>query len=244
MSATPDPAGTRRIVLLVVAVAALVAAYVAFDLGRFLSLGYFKAHQAAINAYFDAHPLRTAALFALLYIAVTSLSIPGTALLTLAAGAIFGVLAGTLLVSFSSALGATIAFLSSRFFLRAWVRRHFGAHLAAFNRGFERDGAFYLVSLGMIPIFPYFVINLVMGLTPIRVSTFYWASQAGMLLETILVVNAGTQIAQIDSLYGLLSPTLIASLALLGIVPLVVKKILTHEKMPQRWRRTDNNNRP
>ena len=219
-------------------VAALLAAFLVFDLGHYLSLGYFKSHQAHINAYFDAHPLRTAALFALLYITVTGLSIPGTALLTLSAGAIFGVVAGTLLVSFASALGATVAFMSSRFLLRDWVRRHFGTQLTAFNRGIERDGAFYLVSLGLIPIFPYFVINLVMGLTPMRITTFFWASQTGMLLETILVVNAGTQIARITSLSDVLSPGLLASLALLGLVPLLVRKLLTHEKMPQRWRRS------
>ncbi len=237
MSTAPDPLRTRRLLLLAALVAALLGAFLVFDLGHYLSLAYFKSHQAMINAYFEAHPLRTAALFALLYIAVTGLSIPGTALLTLSAGAIFGVVAGTLLVSFASALGATIAFTSSRFLLRDWVQRHFGAQLDTFNRGIERDGAFYLVSLGLIPIFPYFVINLVMGLTPMRVTTFYWASQAGMLLETILVVNAGTQIARITSLADVLSPTLIASLALLGLVPLLVRKLLTHEKMPQRWRR-------
>lgn len=238
MSAAPEQARTRRIFLLLIVVAALLGVYGALDLGHYLSLAYFKSQQAVINAVFEAHPVRTAALFALLYIAMTSLSIPGTALLTLCAGAIFGVVTGTLLVSFASALGATLAFLSSRYFLRDWVQRRFGVHLAAFNRGIERDGAFYVVALGLIPIFPYFVINLVMGLTPIRIATFYWASQTGMLLETILIVNAGTQIAQIDSLSGLLSPTLLASLALLGLVPLLVRWLLTHEKMPQRWRRS------
>ena len=225
--------------LLMLTLALLAGAYFAFDLGRFFSLGFFKAHQAAINSYFDAHPLRTAALFALLYITVTALSFPGTALLTLAGGAIFGVWWGTLLVSFASAVGATLAFTLSRNLWRDWVQRRFGAQLEVFNRGIERDGAFYLISLGLIPVFPYFVINLVMGLTPMRTLTFYWASQAGMLLETILVVNAGTQIAQIDSPTGLLSPALLASLVLLGLVPFAVKKLMTHEKMPPRWRRTN-----
>ena len=171
---------------------------------------------------------------------VTALSIPGTALLTVSAGAIFGLVTGTLLVSFSSALGATLAFLSSRFFLRDWVQRRWGAQLAAFNRGIERDGAFFLVWLGLTPVFPYFMINLVMGLTAMRTATFFWASQAGMLIETILVVNAGTQLAQIESLSGLLSPPLIASLALIGLVPLLLKWGLGHEKMPQRWRRNND----
>ncbi len=238
---TPRAVEARRIQRLVVFAAiatTLLAAYFLFDLGRFFNLTFFKTHQAAINAYFDAHPWRTAGLFALLYISVTALSFPGTALLTLCAGALFGLLWGTLLVSFASALGATLAFTLSRFLWRDWVQRRFGAQLAAFNRGVERDGAFYLVSLGLIPVVPYFIINLVMGLTPMRTLTFYWASQTGMLLETILIVNAGTQLAQVTSLTGLLSPVLLASLALLGLIPLLVKKLMTHEKMPHRWRST------
>ena len=247
MRATPPPDDspqlaelrqTRRLVWFAAIATALLAAYFLLDLGRFFNLAFFKSHQAAINTYFDAHPWRTAGLFALLYISVTALSFPGTALLTLCAGAVFGVLWGTLLVSFASALGATLAFTLSRFLWRDWVQRRFGAQLAVFNRGVERDGAFYLVSLGLIPVVPYFVINLVMGLTPMRTFTFYWASQTGMLLETILIVNAGTQLAQITSLTGLLSPALLASLALLGVIPLLVSKLMTHEKMPHRWRRT------
>ena len=228
----------RRFICFAAIATALLAAWFLFDLGRFFNLAFFKTHQAAVNTYFDAHPWRTAGLFGLLYISVTALSFPGTALLTLCAGAVFGVLWGTLLVSFASALGATLAFTLSRFFWRDWVQRRFGAQLAAFNRGVGRDGAFYLVSLGLIPVVPYFVINLVMGLTPMRTLTFYWASQAGMLLETILIVNAGTQLAQVESLTGLLSPALLASLGLLGLIPLLLKQLMTHEKMPARWRRT------
>ena len=238
MQTTRDRQRTRHLILFAVAAGALIVACLVLNPGGFFSLGFFKAHQAAINAYFDAHPLRTAALFALLYVSVTALSFPGTVLLTLAGGAIFGVWWGTLLVSFASAVGATLAFTLSRYLWRDWVQRRFGAQLEAFNRGIERDGAFYLVSLGLIPVVPYFVINLVMGITPMRTLTFFCASQAGMLLETILVVNAGTQIAQIDSLTGLLSPALLASLALLGLVPFAVRKLMTHEKMPARWRRT------
>lgn len=228
----------RRFICFAAIATALLAAYFLFDLGRFFNLAFFKSHQAAINAYFDAHPWRTASLFALLYITVTALSFPGTVLLTLCAGAVFGVLWGALLVSFASALGATLAFTLSRYLWRDWVQRRFGVLLAAFNQGVERDGAFYLVSLGLIPVVPYFIINLVMGLTPMRTFTFYWASQTGMLLETILIVNAGTQLAQVESLTGLLSPVLLASLALLGLIPLLVKKLMTHEKMPHRWRPT------
>ena len=240
MSAAPDPENNWRLIVFAAIALLLLGAWFLFDLGTVLSLANLKAQQAAIAAYYNAQPLRTTALFFLLYMAVTTLSIPGTALLTVSAGAIFGLVTGTLLVSFSSALGATLAFLSSRFFLRDWVQRRWGAQLAAFNRGFERDGAFFLVWLGLTPVFPYFMINLVMGLTAMRAATFYWASQAGMLVETILVVNAGTQLAQIESLSGLLSLSLIASLALIGLVPLLLKWSLSHEKMPQRWRRNND----
>jgi len=226
-----------RLVVAGILAAAVIGLYFALNLGDALSLASLKLHQTALQQHFIEHPVRTAALFFALYMTVTALSVPGTALLTLSAGAIFGWMWGTLIVSFSSALGATLAFLISRFLLRDWVQAKFNAHLAAFNRGVEKDGAFYVVSLGLMPIFPYFVINLVMGLTPIRTTTFYWASQAGMLIETILVVNAGTQLAKVESLSGLLSPTLLASLALIGLVPFALKWLLTHEKMPQRWRR-------
>ncbi len=237
MSAAPKSTSHWRLPAFAAAALLLAGAWFWFDLGSVFSLANLKAHQAAFAAYYHAQPLRTAALFFLLYMTVTALSVPGTLLLTVSAGAIFGLLSGTLLVSFSSALGATLAFLSSRFFLRDWVQRRWADQLAAFNQGIEKDGAFYLVWLGLTPVFPYFMINLVMGITPMRVTTFYWASQAGMLIETILVVNAGTQLAQIESLSGLLSPSLIASLALIGLVPLLLKWIWRHEKMPQRWRR-------
>jgi uncharacterized membrane protein YdjX (TVP38/TMEM64 family) len=204
-------ATARRIALLVVA-AALVGGYFLLGLDRYLNLGFFKAHQDELARYAGANPLRAAAMAALLYMTVVALSIPGTVLLTLCAGAIFGVFWGTVLVSFSSVFGATIAFLSSRFLLRDWVQRRFGGQLVAFNKGIERDGAFYLISLGLIPVFPYSVINLV------------------MLLETILLVNAGTQIARIDSLAGLLSPELIGSLVLLGITPLAIRFYLDRRK--------------
>ena len=226
-----------RLVVAGILAVTVVGLYFAFNLGDALSLTSLKLHQTELQAQFADHPVRTAAFFFALYLTVTALSVPGTALLTLSAGAIFGWIWGTLIVSFSSALGATLAFLISRFLLRDWVQAKFGAHLTAFNRGVEKDGAFYVVSLGLMPIFPYFVINLVMGLTPIRTTTFYWASQAGMLIETILVVNAGTQLAKVESLSGLLSPTLLASLALIGLVPFALRWLLTHEKMPQRWRR-------
>ena len=185
LGATSKRIRVGRLALFGAIVATPLFAYFFFDLGQYVSLEFLKANRAAIDSYFQAHPLRTAAMFFLLYCGVTSLSIPGTLLLTVSAGAIFGLVWGTLLVSFSSALGATIAFLSSRFLFHDWVERRFGKQLAVFKRGVERDGAFYVVSLGLIPIFPYSVINLVMGLTPMRFTTFYLSSQAGMLIETM-----------------------------------------------------------
>jgi len=228
-----------RIIVLVV-IAALVAAFFAFDLKQYFSLDYFKAQQAAIDGYFAAHPLQTAAIYFLIYVAVTGLSLPGAAIMTLVGGAIFGLLWGTVIVSFASSIGATLAFLASRFLLRDAIQRKFGDKLAAINRGVEKEGAFYLFALRLVPAFPFFVINLVMGLTPMKTRTFYWVSQLGMLAGTIVYVNAGTQIAQITSLAGLASPMLIGSFVLLGIFPLIAKKVvdwLKARKVYAKWRK-------
>jgi pyruvate/2-oxoglutarate dehydrogenase complex dihydrolipoamide dehydrogenase (E3) component/uncharacterized membrane protein YdjX (TVP38/TMEM64 family) len=214
-----------RLIVALVIVAAVVA-FFAFDLGRFLTLDYLKSQQAAIDAQFRAHPVATAAVFFAAYVAVTGLSLPGAAIMTLAAGAVFGLLWGTIIVSFASSIGATIAFLASRFLFREAVQAKFGEKLSAINRGIERDGPFYLFTLRLVPVFPFFVINLVMGLTKLRTWTFYWVSQLGMLLGTVVYVNAGTQLAKIDSLRGILSPGLLFSFVLLGIFPLVAKKIV------------------
>jgi pyruvate/2-oxoglutarate dehydrogenase complex dihydrolipoamide dehydrogenase (E3) component/uncharacterized membrane protein YdjX (TVP38/TMEM64 family) len=213
-------------VLVLVAVAVLIAGFFLFDLSQYFSLDFFKSQQAAIDAYFQANPLQTALIFFAIYVAVTGLSLPGAAIMTLVAGAIFGLLWGTVIVSFASTLGATLAFLVSRFVLRDSVQSRFGDSLKAINQGVEKDGAFYLFTLRLVPVFPFFVINLVMGLTPIRTWTFFWVSQVGMLAGTVVYVNAGLQIAAIDSLSGILSPELIASFALLGIFPLIAKKIV------------------
>ena len=211
---------------LVLALAALTGTFLAFDLGRYLSLDYFKSQQAVIETYRAAHPGLTAGIFLVVYTTVTALSLPWAAILTLVGGAIFGLLWGTVLVSFASTLGATLAFLAARFVLRDWVRNSFGERLRAFDAGIEREGGFYLFTLRLIPIFPFFVINLAMGLTSIHTWTFYWVSQIGMLAGTLVYVNAGTQLAQIDSLKGILSPGLLASFALLGIFPLIAQKIV------------------
>ena len=238
MSARRNPALVWRLLLLAAVVAGFAAVVWIWDAGQWLTLAELKSRHANLVAQVEAQPLLAATLFFALYTMVAALCVPGTPLLTLAAGALFGLVPGVLIVSFSSALGATLAFLMSRFLLRDWVQGRFGTPLAAFNRGIERDGAFYLVFLGLTPVFPYFLINLVMGITPMRITTFYWASQTGMLIETILIVNAGTELAKVDSLAGLLAPPLLVSLALIGLVPLLLRWVLAHEKMPERWRRT------
>ncbi|MEZ5523527.1 MAG: FAD-dependent oxidoreductase [Pseudomonadales bacterium] len=213
-------------ILLFAIVLLFVAAFFFFDLGQYLTLDYFKSQRDAIGAYQTANPLQAALIFFLVYVAVTGLSLPGAAVLTLAAGAIFGLWWGVLIVSFASTLGATVAFLVSRLLLRDWVQEKFGQNLKAINRGIEKEGAFYLFTLRLVPIFPFFVINLVMGLTPIRVLQFFFVSQVGMLAGTFVYVNAGTQLAQIESLGGILSPGLLLSFALLGIFPLLAKKLV------------------
>lgn len=227
--------------LLVLAVVAIVVTlYFVLDLGSYFSLDALKAQQAAIENYRLANPWLAAGIFFAGYVAVAALSLPGAAVMTLAGGAVFGLLWGTVLVSFASSLGATLAFLASRFLLRDWVAARFGQRLQAIDDGIRRDGGFYLFTLRLVPAFPFFVINLLMGLTPMRTATFYWVSQVGMLAGTLVYVNAGTQLAGIDSLSGILSPGLIASFALLGIFPLIAKKIVDTvkaRKVYARWTR-------
>lgn len=216
-----------RKALIIFVVAVLISAFFAFDLGRFLSLDYVKSQQAAIDGYHAAQPGLTAGIFFAVYVMVTGLSLPGAVIMTLAAGAIFGVVWGTVIVSFASTLGATLAFIVSRLLLRDWVQGKFGDKLTAINAGMVKEGGFYLFTLRLIPIFPFFIINLVMGLTAIRPWTFYWVSQIGMLAGTLVYVNAGTQLAHLDSLKGILSPALLLSFALLGFFPLIAKQIVS-----------------
>lgn len=207
-----------------------IAAYFIFGLGQYLSLESFKAQQAEIVAAKDANPFLYIAGFFLLYVAVTALSIPGAAIMSLVAGALFGLLLGTIIVSFASTIGATLAFLSSRYLLRDWVQGKFGERLRAIDDGLAKDGAFYLFTLRLIPVFPFFVINLLMGLTRIKTWTFFWVSQLGMLAATVVFVNAGTQISRIESTSGLLSPALIGSFAALALFPWVAKAIVAFVK--------------
>jgi dihydrolipoamide dehydrogenase len=231
---------TRGRIALVVAIAVLIAAFFVFDFGRFFSLDYLKSQQSALDEFYRANPFLTAAVFFAIYVAVTGLSLPGAALMTLAAGAIFQLAWGTVIVSFASSIGATLAFLASRFLFRDWVQDRFGDKLRAINEGMAREGAFYLFTLRLVPLFPFFVINLVMGLTPLRTRTYYWVSQLGMLAGTIVYVNAGTQVARLDSLQGILSPGLLVSFALLGVFPLIARRIVAlvrARKVYRRWRK-------
>ncbi len=227
-------------ITLVLLIAAAVAAFFLFDLSSYLSLDALKARQLELASFVERQPAAAIGGFFILYVAVTALSLPGAAIMTIAAGAIFGLLLGTVIVSFASAIGASFAFLSSRYILRDWVRSRFGKRIEAIDKGLAKDGAFYLLTLRLIPAFPFFLINLAMGLTAMRLVTFYVISQIGMLAGTIIYVNAGTQLAGIESTSDILSPALIGSLLLLGIFPLIAKAALAWWKRRQvykGWRR-------
>ena len=218
--------------------AAAAALFFAFDLGQYLNLDTIKARQAQLEGWRAAQPLQAALIFFGAYVAVTALSLPGATVMTLAGGAVFGLWWGTLLISFASSIGATLAFLASRWLLGGWVQQRFAERLQTFNEGMERDGAFYLFTLRLVPLVPFFVINLAMGLTRIKPLTFYGVSQLGMLPATLVYVNAGTQLARVDSLAGIVSPGLLASLVLLGVFPLVARKVsdlLKARKVYARW---------
>ena len=219
----------RKLVVLVV-IAALVVAFFALDLRQYLTLDYIKGRQAVLAGYVQEHPLQTAAAYFGVYVAVTGLSLPGAAVLTLLGGAVFGLLWGTLIVSFASSIGATLAFLASRFLLRDWVQARFGKFLKPVDEGVRKEGAFYLFALRLVPAFPFFVVNLVMGLTAIPVRTFYWVSQVGMLAGTLAYVYAGTQLASISSARDIVSPGLLSAFVLLGLFPVIAKKFLDAAK--------------
>jgi pyruvate/2-oxoglutarate dehydrogenase complex dihydrolipoamide dehydrogenase (E3) component/uncharacterized membrane protein YdjX (TVP38/TMEM64 family) len=223
---------------LAVALLAAAALAVFFAAGghRYLSLENLKAQQAALQGWRAAHPAGAIAAFFAAYVAVTGLSLPGAALLTLLAGALFGLLWGTIVVSFASSIGATIAFLASRFVLRDWVQARYRGQLEAVNRGVEKEGGFYLFTLRLIPAVPFFVINLAMGLTRMRTGTFYWVSQLGMLAGTLVYVYAGTQLGKLASLADVLSPGLIGAFLALGFFPLAAKKSVEAYRARQVYR--------
>ena len=204
----------------------LVAVFFATGLRQYLTLDVVKISQVRFQELYAHHPVTVMALFVVFYIPVIALNLPGATILGLAAGALFGTLTGMVMISFASTIGATLACLLSRYLLGEWVQNKFGDRLAKVNEGIRREGAFYLFSMRLIPVIPFFIINMVMGVTPMRLWTFYWVSQLGMLPGTAIYVNAGSQIAQLDSLGGIVSANLVVSLALLGLFPLITKKLL------------------
>lgn len=225
---------------LLVVLVALAALFFGLDLGHFLSLANVKASQAELEAWRAAQPVLAALVFFAAYVAVTALSFPGAAVMTLVAGALFGLGWGTLIVSFASSIGATLAFLAARWLLGDWVQSRFGERLAAVNAGIAKDGGFYLFTLRLVPVLPFFLINLAMGVTTLRTWTFYWVSQLGMLAGTLVYVNAGTQLARIESLSGIVSPGVLGSLVLLGVFPLIARKLVElfqARKVYARWPR-------
>ena len=216
----------NKLLVLLLLLAVGVGAFFYFDLAHYFSLAFLKSSQQSFATYYAAHPAATLAMYFALYVALCALSFPGAAVVTLAGGALFGLVVGTILVSFASTLGATLAFLSSRYLLRDWVRQKFGAKLGAIDAGVAKEGAFYLFMLRIVPAAPFFLVNLLMGLTAIRTWTYFWVSQIGMLAGTIVYVNAGTQLGQLESLRGILSLPLIASFVMLGVFPILARKIV------------------
>jgi len=210
--------------LILLTIAVLIALFFLLDLQRFLTLSQLKQRQDAFQQFYAGNQLLTLGAYSFIYVVVTALSLPGATIMTLAGSALFGFLPALIVVSFASSIGATLAFLVSRVLLRDWVQKRFHERLQALNDGIAKEGGFYLFTLRLVPIFPFFMINLVMGLTPIRTLTFYWVSQLGMLAGTAVYVNAGTQLGQIESLSGILSPGLLLSFALLGVFPLIARR--------------------
>jgi len=219
----------KRGILLAIIIS-LIGVFFVFDLGQHLTLDSLKSNQQQLADFIQLNWLQAFMGYFLLYVVVTALSLPGAAILTLGAGALFGLGWGLLLASFASTIGATFAFLVSRFLLRDWVKTTFSNKIKAIDEGITKDGAFYLLSLRMVPLFPFFVINLVMGITSIKTLTYYWVSQVGMLMGTIVFVNAGTQLVEINTLSDIVSADLLLSFALLGLFPLIAKFILNRLK--------------
>jgi len=227
-------------ITLVVAAIFLVLIFFALDLNSYLSLHSLKVSLGQFEAWRAASPVLVGLSFLLFYVIVAALSLPGAAVLTLAAGALFGLLWGTVIVSFASSIGATLAFLVSRYLFRDAIQSRFGDRLSAINNGMAKDGVFYLFTLRLVPLFPFFIVNLLMGLTPIRTSSYYWVSQVGMLAGTLVYVNAGTQLAKISGLSSIVSPGLLISFTLLGVFPLLAKwflHFLQRRRVYAKWKR-------
>lgn len=216
-----------KTILLAATFSIVVALFFVFDLQQYLTLEYLKSSKALFISYYEQNPILVLGSYFLSYVVMTAFSLPGAVWMTLGGGALFGLLTGTVVVSFASTIGATLAMLISRFLLRDWVQGRFKQQMKTINSGIQKDGGFYLFTLRLLPVVPFFVINMGMGLTPLRTFTFYWVSQLGMLPGTLVYVNAGSELAKIESLGDILSPTLIGSFVLLGIFPLLVKKLIS-----------------
>ena len=217
-------------IIIIFLIIVLIALFFIFDLSQYLNLQYLKSQKQEIEDLFQTYPVLTMSLYFIAYVIMAALSLPGAVIMTLAGGAIFGLLKGTILVSFASTIGATLAFLISRTLLKDVIQSKFADALIPINEGIEKEGALYLFTLRLVPVFPFFIVNLVMGLTPLKTSVFYWVSQLGMLAGTVVYVNAGTQLGKIESVSDILSPALIGSFILLGIFPLLAKKGLAFYK--------------
>ena len=217
---------SKNKILLILFLGFAIACFFILDLDKYATFEFFNSQQADVQEYYRQHPAYSAFIFFSIYVLITSLSLPAAAIMTLIGGAVFGLLAGVVLVSFASAIGATLAFLLSRYLFRDLVQDRYSDNLKIINHGIEKEGAYYLFTLRIIPVFPFFIINMAMGLTPIRTSVFYLVSQAGMLPATIIYVNAGNQVSRISSAEDIMSPQIFASFVLLGIFPLLVKKIM------------------
>ncbi len=225
----------KKKIIIVILVICLIALFRIFNLGDYLSLAYIKESQHKFELLYSENRIPVIAGYMATYILVTSLSLPGATVMGLAAGALFGLLTGTIIVSFASTIGATIACFASRFILRDWIQNRFGDKLKTVNKGIDEEGPFYLFTLRLIPLFPFWLINLVMGLTKMPLKTYYWVSQIGMLPGTMVFVNAGKELGKIESLSGILSPRLILSFALLGLFPIASKKLVALYKSRKKF---------
>jgi uncharacterized membrane protein YdjX (TVP38/TMEM64 family) len=215
----------KKILILVIIVGLILAVKV-FHFDQYLTLAYLKGSLDKFKTLYENHSVLVIAGYFIVYVLTTSLSLPGASPLGIAGGALFGFWTATIVVSFASTIGATLACLVSRFLLRDWIQNNFGDKIAKVNEGIEKEGAFYLFTLRLIPVFPFWMINLAMGLSKISLARFYWVSQIGMLPGTMVFVNAGKELAKIESVKGIFSPSLIISFALIGLLPLIVKKLI------------------
>jgi uncharacterized membrane protein YdjX (TVP38/TMEM64 family) len=227
--------GNRHLkkIIIVAVIILLIVVFELIHLDRFFTLSYVKASQERFAALYAAHRGAVIAAYMGTYIVMTALSLPGATVMTLMGGAVFGLVRGGIAVSFASTIGATLACIVSRYILRDWVQGKFGERLKTISDGIEREGAFYLFTLRLIPLFPFWLINLSMGLTKLPVRTYYWVSQVGMLPGTLVYVNAGTELAKMESVSGILSPGLIFSFALLGLFPIAAKRSIAFYKARQ-----------